>query len=270
MVRNRLVRALLIGVVAAGTLGLVACGGTDSTPRGSWHSPAAAGGSGGGTGEVIAAQAVTSSASPTASTGSIMKMTGGTNVALTFDDGPSAYTPQILTLLRQHGVKATFCLVGVEVKARPDLVRAIVADGHTLCNHTWNHDLNLGRKSPDVIRADLQRTLDEIHGAVPNVPIRYFRHPGGNFTPAAISVAAELGMRSAGWDVDTRDWDIRSHPVGPPMTENILALVRQHTRPGSIVLAHDAGGDRTSTIVAFRTLLPELKAEYTLAALPTE
>src|SRR5262249_42304749 len=67
--------------------------------------------------------------------------TGSNDVALTFDDGPGPYTPQILAVLRQYHVKATFCLVGVNVQKHHDYVQQIVADGHTLCNHSWNHNI---------------------------------------------------------------------------------------------------------------------------------
>jgi peptidoglycan/xylan/chitin deacetylase (PgdA/CDA1 family) len=197
------------------------------------------------------------------------KVTGDNTVALTFDDGPSSFTPQILAMLREHNIKATFCLVGVNVRAHHDLVQQIVREGHTLCNHTWKHDLQLGRKTPDEIRADLQATNDEIHRAVPDAPIKYFRHPGGNFTPDAIAVAKELGMASIGWDVDPRDWDTKKYPVGAGLTDHIVNVVRKHTHAGSIVLSHDAGGDRSCTMSAYRTLLPELQHEFTLAPLPT-
>ena len=76
--------------------------------------------------------------------------TGTAAVALTFDDGPDPqYTPQVLALLREYEVKATFCVVGENAQSHPDLVQAIVAEGHTLCNHSWHHDVTLGSRSPD-------------------------------------------------------------------------------------------------------------------------
>src|SRR5262249_36309051 len=134
--------------------------------------------------------------------GPVQRTTGTQDVALTFDDGPGDNTEQILALLRDHGVKAVFCVIGVNVVAHPDLGQEIVRDGHTLCNHTWHHDEHLGNKSADVIRADLQRTSDAIHAIVPDAPIPYFRHPAGNFTPSSNAVARELNMIPLGWDVD--------------------------------------------------------------------
>ncbi|MGC9669458.1 polysaccharide deacetylase family protein [Planosporangium sp. 12N6] len=210
---------------------------------------------------------------PTAATfspGALVRVTGTDGVALTFDDGPGAQTMPMLDLLRSWGVTATFCLIGENVRAHPDLVRAIVRDGHTLCNHTWNHDLALGRRSKDAIRADLQRTNDEIHKAAPGVPVRYFRHPGGAWTPAAVRVAAELGMVSIDWDVDPVDWNTATFGVGPTMANHVIAILKQGVRPGSIVLSHDGGGDRTGTVTAYRALLPYLIRErrLRLVALP--
>ena len=136
------------------------------------------------------------------------RMTTGTlQVALTFDDGPDPkYTPEVLALLDEYQVKATFCLVGEMAAQFPELVREIVERGHTLCNHTWNHDVELGKKTKAVIRADMKRTNDAIHAAVPDAKISYFRHPGGAWTQAAVDVAKELGMSSLHWTVDPQDW----------------------------------------------------------------
>lgn len=189
-------------------------------------------------------------------------------VALTFDDGPDPnYTPKILELLRKNNVKATFCLVGVQVKEFPQLVRDIVADGHTLCNHTWKHDTGLGKKSEDAIRADMQKTQDAIQAAAPGATVTYFRHPGGMWTPRAVKVAKELGMASLGWDVDPMDWNIAKNGTGAKMCDHILQVVRGGVKPGSIILSHDAGGDRSGTMAAYEILIPELAAKYQLVAM---
>jgi peptidoglycan/xylan/chitin deacetylase (PgdA/CDA1 family) len=198
----------------------------------------------------------------------VARTTGSDAVALTFDDGPGDQTLAILALLRQYGVKATFCLIGVHVRERPDLVRAIVRDGHTLCNHTWQHDLGLGHRSPEVIRSDLQRTSDEIHKAVPGVPIRYFRQPGGMWTPSVVSIAQEMGMTSLGWDVDPSDWNVAGYSPGAVMTNHVIGNIEQHVHPGAIVLSHDAGGDRSSTVAAYRVLLPYLLNQRHLRLVP--
>jgi peptidoglycan/xylan/chitin deacetylase (PgdA/CDA1 family) len=181
---------------------------------------------------------------------------------------PGDQTMPILNRLRANGVKATFCLIGANVRERPDLVQAIVRDGHTLCNHTWLHDLQLGQRSVEEIRSDMERTNDEIRKAVPGVAIKYFRHPGGAWTPAAVQVAQELGMTSIDWDVDPFDWDTAAYPAGPTMINHIIDAVKQGVQPGSIVLNHDGGGDRTSTLAAYETLLPYLIQERHLRLVP--
>ncbi|WP_319459937.1 polysaccharide deacetylase family protein [Micromonospora sp. RTP1Z1] len=188
--------------------------------------------------------------------------TGSPRVALTFDDGPDPqYTPQVLALLREYGVKATFCVVGENAERNPDLIQEIVAAGHTLCNHSWNHDLTLGKRSPDVIRADLLRTNEAIRAAVPDARIAYFRQPGGAWTRPVVSVCEELGMAPLHWTVDPSDWTT-------PGAGKITAAVMTETGPGAIVLMHDAGGNRTGTVQALHSLLPELMDRFQLEALP--
>lgn len=188
--------------------------------------------------------------------------TGSTRVALTFDDGPDPqYTPRVLALLKEYGVKATFCVVGENAENHPDLIQAIVADGHTLCNHSWDHDENLGKRSPDAIRTDLLRTSDAIHAAAPDARIAYFRQPGGNWTQPVVSTSEELGMTPLHWAVDPADWTA-------PGASKIITMVMTQVEPGSIVLMHDAGGDRSGTVQALRYLLPELLDRYRLEALP--
>ncbi|BFU46839.1 polysaccharide deacetylase family protein [Krasilnikovia sp. MM14-A1004] len=192
--------------------------------------------------------------------------TGTAAVALTFDDGPDpAQTPKLLDLLAKYHVKATFCLVGQNVAAHPGLVRRIAAEGHTLCNHTWRHSLTLGKQSPAAIRADLQRTNDAIHRAAPGAPIRFMRAPGGNFTPAFVSVAADLGMASIYWSVDPRDWDHPSGESDAAHRARVTHAVQRHTGRGGIVLSHDYA--QPDTIAAYRNLIPWLKSRFRLIAL---
>jgi peptidoglycan-N-acetylglucosamine deacetylase len=188
-------------------------------------------------------------------------------VALTFDDGPDpVLTPQILKLLAKNHVRATFCVVGENVRRHPALVRQIVAGGHTLCNHTWNHSMTLGKQPAPKIRADLQRTNDAIRAADPKARIKYFRAPGGKFTPGLVAIAEQMGMTSIYWKVDPRDWH---HPKGETAQTHQKRLVwhvANHTRQGAIVLSHDFA--QPDTIAAYRKLLPWLRHRYKLIALP--
>jgi peptidoglycan/xylan/chitin deacetylase (PgdA/CDA1 family) len=165
-------------------------------------------------------------------------------------------------MLARYHVKATFCLVGQNVQRHPDIVRQIVAAGHALCNHTWNHSLVIGKDKPERIQADLQRTDDAIHAAVPGVQIPFFRAPGGNFTDRLVRIAYARGMTSLYWAVDPRDWD---HPEGEDDTahvDKVVADVRKSVRPGSIVLSHDF--HQPDTVKAYQQLLPWLKQNFAL------
>ncbi|MEV6970638.1 polysaccharide deacetylase family protein [Hamadaea sp. NPDC051192] len=191
-----------------------------------------------------------------------MSRTGNLTVALTFDDGPQpTWTPKVLDQLKAAGIKATFCLIGRQVKANAALVRRMVAEGHTLCNHSWSHDLRLGHRTDVQIKADIARTDAAIHAVVPGVPIRYFRQPGGEWTAGEVKLLKEMGKVPLGWGVDPWDWK-------SPGVAQIVSRVVGHTSPGSIVLMHDGGGDRSQTNSALHQILPALKAKFVLRALP--
>jgi peptidoglycan/xylan/chitin deacetylase (PgdA/CDA1 family) len=195
------------------------------------------------------------------------RTTGSAAVALTFDDGPDPVnTPLMLNVLRQCGVKATFCVVGYKVAMFPDVIRRIVAEGHTLCNHTWLHIMQLGTYGQARIRQDLQRTNDAIHAIVPDAPVAYFRAPGGFWTADYVSVARQLAMTSIDWDVDPWDWNFPKYGYGAAMTAHVVSAIESHVRPGSIVLSHD--NLKPTTVAAYQILLPWLTARFTLIALP--
>ncbi|GCD98530.1 polysaccharide deacetylase family protein [Embleya hyalina] len=177
----------------------------------------------------------------------------GNQVALTFDDGPSPqYTPQLLQVLRKHQVKAVFCLVGEQVEWQQAQVRAIVADGHTLCNHTYRHR-DLTAVSPAEIEADIKQTDAQIRAAVPGVEIPYFRAPYGNWGQSP-AVAANLGLRPLSWTLMPGDWEL-------PGTDVLLQRLRDGITPTGVVTLHDAGGDRQQTVDAVDRLIPEFKAK---------
>jgi len=192
-----------------------------------------------------------------------LRTTGSAAVALTFDDGPDpVQTPKILELLAANQVKATFCLVGDQVRRHPEIVRQIVEAGHTLCNHTWDHSLTIGKTKPAKIQADLRRTNDAIRAAVPGAQIPFFRAPGGNFTDALVQTAYADGMTSLYWEVDPRDWEYADGEDDASHVEKIVKSVRKDVRPGSIVLSHDF--NQPDTILAYEQLLPWLKERFEL------
>lgn len=192
----------------------------------------------------------------------LLRTTGSRGVALTFDDGPHpTWTPKVLDVLHARGVKATFCVLGQYAKAYPDLIRRIVRDGHTLCNHSWGHEYRLGTWTPSQIRANLSRTNQAILAAAPDAQIAYFRHPGGNWTQRAMQVARELGMRPLHWSADPWDWD-------RPGTKAIINRVINNTRASGVVLLHDGGGDRSQTVAALPQIISALRGKYRLVPMP--
>jgi peptidoglycan/xylan/chitin deacetylase (PgdA/CDA1 family) len=192
-----------------------------------------------------------------------LRTTGSAAVALTFDDGPDpVQTPRILALLAENQVKATFCVVGEQARRHPEIIRQIAEAGHTLCNHSWNHSLTLGKDKPARIQADLRRTNEAIRAAAPDARIPFFRAPGGNFTDALVETAYADGMTSLYWEVDPRDWDQPQDEDDAAHVEKIVKSVKEEIRPGAIVLSHDY--DQPTTIAAYEKLLPWLTENFAL------
>ncbi|GIF08939.1 transglycosylase domain-containing protein [Actinoplanes siamensis] len=191
----------------------------------------------------------------------------GKRLALTFDDGPSDFTPQMLDLLDQYQIKATFCVVGENAGWYPQLVRRIIADGHRLCNHSMRHD-DLGVIPEAASRADIDAADAAIAEAAPGATVAYYRAPYGDFGPSA-KAGAKAGHTPLGWVVDPDDWLL-------PGAATIAARIEQQLTPRAVVLVHDGGGERRQTVEALRTLIPDLLAdgwtfdfpETTIAAKP--
>ncbi|MGV2920043.1 polysaccharide deacetylase family protein [Streptomyces alfalfae] len=180
---------------------------------------------------------------------------GKRGINITIDDGPDPkWTPVILDLLREHEVKATFCMVGGQAEAHPDLVKKVVAAGHRLCDHSVSHNTAMDKQSEAYQSKqilDAERMITKASGGVRPM---YYRAPGGAFTPHSRQLAASRGMRPLGWNVDTKDFEL-------PGTDAIVATVERELPNGPTLLFHDAGGDRTQTVEALRRLLPQLKEQ---------
>ncbi|MFD0067965.1 polysaccharide deacetylase family protein [Streptomyces sp. NPDC056690] len=181
----------------------------------------------------------------------ILRMdTPDASMVLTFDDGPDPlYTPHILQTLREHGVRAMFFVCGEQVEWNKDLLREMADDGHVVGNHTWTHPL-LTSMSRSAMRSEIARTCEIIDDTIGEPPT-WFRAPYGAWNRNAFRIGAELGMEPLAWTVDTNDW-------AEPGTRSIVRTVRAGAAPGVVVLSHDAGGNRSQSVAALRTYLPEL------------
>ncbi|MFI8003759.1 polysaccharide deacetylase family protein [Streptomyces sp. NPDC086010] len=187
---------------------------------------------------------------------------GPRGVNITIDDGPDpSWTPQVLRLLKDNGVKATFCMVGTQAQAYPGLVKAVVAGGHRLCNHTVSHDTAMDTK-PEAYQSqqilDAERMIIKASGGVRP---QYYRAPGGAFTPYSRKLAASHGMRPLGWNVDTKDFE-------RPGSDAMVATVKREIADGPTILFHDAGGDRSQTLDALREVLPWLREQGYVCGFP--
>ncbi|MBX9392447.1 polysaccharide deacetylase family protein [Streptomyces sp. TRM72054] len=181
----------------------------------------------------------------------LLRMSGvGRTMVLTFDDGPDPrYTPDILRTLREYDVRAMFFVCGEMATAHRDLLAEMAEDGHVVGNHTWSHPL-LTRLSRARIRDEMVRTSEIIEVAYGERPL-WFRAPYGAWNRAAFQLGAELDMEPLAWTVDTLDWT-------EPGTRTIVDRVEDGAGPGVVVLAHDAGGDRSQSVWALRDYLPHL------------
>lgn len=173
-------------------------------------------------------------------------------IALTFDDGPwPGQTEQILGILTKYGVKATFFQLGVQARGRPGITKKLADAGMMLANHSQTHP-NLARCSSDRVAREMEQAEANIEKASGQHP-RYFRPPGGNMSDAVWSELRKMDLKLVMWDIDTTDWR-------RPSPDVIVSKVLNNVRPGSVVLMHDGGGDRTSTIKALPRMIEGLKA----------
>lgn len=172
------------------------------------------------------------------------------SMVLTFDDGPDPRcTPHILRTLREHDVRVMFFVCGEQAEWNRDLLREMADDRHVVGNHTWTHPL-LTTMSRSAMHSETERTCEVVDDAIGEPPT-WFRAPYGAWNRNAFRIGAELGMEPLAWTVDTLDWT-------EPGTRSIVRAVRAGAAPGVVVLSHDAGGNRSQSVAALRTYLPEL------------
>lgn len=177
----------------------------------------------------------------------------GPVVYLTFDDGPhGTYTPQILELLAQYNAKATFFVTGQNVSAKPELAARIANEGHSVQSHTWDH-ADLRKLDRSTFNAQVRNTSDAIERVAGTRPT-CLRPPYGARNERVTGWLSEEGMRMVLWDVDPQDWR-------KPGAGTIVSEVLGHVKDGSVVLLHDAGGDRTQTVKALERILETLSGE---------
>src|SRR5262249_12790075 len=130
--------------------------------------------------------------------------TAGNSVSLTFDDGPHPeLTPRILDALSEFGAKATFFMIGERAGAQPDILRRIIAEGHTLGSHTQHH-VDLSRTGYGTARRECRESREILNQA--GAKVTYLRPPWGKMSPFTLPAVAASGMAVALWTMDSMDY----------------------------------------------------------------
>jgi peptidoglycan-N-acetylglucosamine deacetylase len=184
--------------------------------------------------------------------GAITTGSGKRTVYLTFDDGPSQYTPAILKILRATNSTATFFELGFRQAEHPAVAAQVRAEGSSVGNHTYNHP-DLTSLKPNEIRWQLTHGP---HG-------RCMRPPYGATDPSVRRIITQQGLREVLWSIDTLDWS------RPGITKIVKAATGTGVRGGSIVLMHDGGGDRSQTVAALPKIIHTLQQRgYVIRRIP--
>jgi peptidoglycan/xylan/chitin deacetylase (PgdA/CDA1 family) len=177
--------------------------------------------------------------------------TGARGVALTFDDGPDPKTtPRVLDALDAAGAKATFFVIGRKAERHPELVRDIVARGHALGVHGYDHDRFLSLRLPWRVRRDLEQAITVLAQITGHRP-QLYRAPVGHVSPAMARVVAGLDLTVVGWSIKSLDGWSGASP------ERVLRRVVPSLGDGAIVLLHDAA-ERGDFEPASLEALPEI------------
>ncbi|WP_313954532.1 polysaccharide deacetylase family protein [Aulosira sp. FACHB-615] len=182
-------------------------------------------------------------------------------IALTFDDGPGPKnTTQILEILKQNHIKATFFLIGQMVSYHPQIVKQIAAEGHVLGNHTWHHWYR--RMDVATAASEINRTADLIY-QLTGVKTTLFRPPGGFLHNGLVDYAKSQKYAIIMWSDESGD--SQRHGQTPTLIKNVV----KSAKPGGIVLMHDGGGNRSRTVKALPQIIADLKAKgYKFVTIP--
>ncbi len=172
-------------------------------------------------------------------------------IALTFDDGPGPYTPQVLSVLERYRVPATFFEIGEEVADYPQYSKTVAAAGFPVEDHTWSHP-NLTTIPASSIASQIDMTQAEIRAVTGTTP-QCVRPPYDAWNATVLSQSAALGLTTMSYSVDPRDWSL-------PGTQVIVNRVVGAAFPGAVVDLHDGGADRSETVAALPQIIAQLRA----------
>lgn len=166
--------------------------------------------------------------------------TGSTGVALTFDDGPSPIsTPILLRLLETYNYKATFFIIGQKAEKHPELIADIIASGHTIGNHSWEHDNLLMLRSRKRLREDIRKTQEVLDSC--GVRPLVFRPPAGITNPRLKSALRDERLLAV-------TFSCRAFDHGNKKISNLCQRITRKLKPGNIILLHDIAPKAEDTV----------------------
>ena len=186
-------------------------------------------------------------------------------VALTFDDGPDPrFSNDVLDVLKQYNVPATFFVLGSKAVANPEIVKRMQNEGHVIGNHTYAHPNLVEESDLGTLEREVTRTEDALNDII-GYRTKLFRPPYGFLYNELVEKLGEMNYYVIAWSVDSLDWQ-----EDPP--EVIASKVVDNIHPGAIILMHDGAEldeDRTNTIKSLHQIIPKLQEQgYEFVTVP--
>lgn len=170
-------------------------------------------------------------------------------IALTFDDGPSEFTLEVLALLKKYNAKATFFCIGKNIEKHPEIAKQIIAEGHLVGNHSYSHSTFFDFYNTKQIKEEIEKT-DALLEKLTSQKINFFRPPYGVTTPSIRRALKITGHKTIGWN-------IRSLDGGTKNQELIFNRIIKRVSPGGIVLLHDTGKHSVLVLEQFLQFLQQ-------------
>ena len=172
-------------------------------------------------------------------------------VALTFDDGPTEFTPKFLDLLKENNTKATFFCIGKQIEKYPEIFQRIIAEGHSVGNHTYSHANNTGFLSTSKMIEEIEK-CDEIMLKFGNIKTNLYRPPFGVTNPNIAKAIRKKNKKSIGWNVRSLDTVIDNE-------KKIYHRITRNLQKGSVILLHDTSEKTYKVLVELLLFLEREK-----------
>jgi peptidoglycan/xylan/chitin deacetylase (PgdA/CDA1 family) len=170
-------------------------------------------------------------------------------IAITFDDGPSVFTLEILELLKKYNVKATFFCIGKNIETHPEILKQVIAEGHLVGNHSYNHSPFFDFYNAKKIREEIEKT-DTLLEKYISQKINFFRPPYGVTTPSIRRALKKTGHKVIGWNIRSLDGGTKNQSL-------IFNRIIKRISPGGIVLLHDTAPHSVFVLEQFLQFLQQ-------------